>query len=92
MLQSPQTKVALRRMSIQAAAERFEDAERAWEATKTRREAEIQGKARERAQNKDAHLQVYIEADMATMAERLEEGESAATTTVHGEGHPMRLA
>eukprot|EP00904_Undaria_pinnatifida_P000578 jgi/Undpi1/10520/HiC_scaffold_29.g12970.m1 len=109
----------------QAAAERFQDADRAWEATKARKKAKIQGKARKRAQNKDAQLQavapvgtniirprsrssasrrlwifhdinhqVYTGADMATMAKRgrLQEGESAATATVHGGGDPMRLA
>ena len=47
-------------MSEQATAERFEDAERAWEAPMARKEAKIQDKARKRVQNKDAQLQVLV--------------------------------
>ena len=52
MLQSSHTKAVLRRMSEQAAAERFEDAECAWEVTEAREDSIIQDKARKRAQNK----------------------------------------
>ena len=45
MLQSPHTEDPLRRMSEQAAAERFEDAERAWEAAKARKEAKNPGQS-----------------------------------------------
>ena len=53
-------KASLKTMSEQAAAERFEEAERAWGATKAREVAKIQVKARKRAQNKDAQLQVGV--------------------------------
>ena len=60
MLQSPHTNAALRRMSEQAVSRRFEDAECAWEATKARKDAKIQVKARRRAKNKDAQLQAHV--------------------------------